>query len=102
MKSFQFKRTQRVKICERFADWSVISRGVPQGPVQFSLLLIMLLTIYTFQSQIGPFADDNQLFFSREYPSTIRAAINDDFTVEIYSQYARKNLDFLGSRGIGR
>ena len=80
MRSFLFKR-RRVKICDSFSDWSAASRGVPQGSVLDPYLFSIFVNDFPLcvtKTQINTYADENQLHFSHECPSTIEVTINDD------------------------
>ena len=81
LNSYLSNRSQRVKIGDTTSDWSLISRGIPQGSVLGPLLFNIFINdlLYdSFNSTISSYADDTQLFATSVDPIILQHFINAD------------------------
>ena len=84
LNSYLSNRSQRVKIGDTTSDWSLISRGIPQGSVLGPLLFNIFfndLLYDSFNSTISSYADDTQLFATSVDPIILQHFINADLII---------------------
>ena len=87
IKSYLFKRPQRVKVGDVKSDWLFLERGVPQGsivgPVLFNLFINDLLWLLNTKCDVYNYADDNTLACCHKDPNIVKSTLEEASQISV-------------------
>ena len=95
LKSYLLYRNQRVKIGETRSNWEHLSKGVPQGsilgPLLFNVFLNDLFYVFTDDSILFNYADDNTLTISHKELEVV---------IHLLEEHSGKSLSWFHNNGM--
>ena len=87
IRSYSYRRPQRVKLDNVKSNWLYLERGVPQGsivgPVLFNVFINDLLWLLNTKCDVFNYADDNTLAFCHKDPNVVKSVLEEASQISV-------------------